>query len=378
MTDNTEQKNKPPTTDNRADKKDSSSRASSTRPRRSLKALLRVLRIVVLLGLIVGLIAVGNFFWADWQQRGLAQQRADSAIVSLEQTIAALRQGSATVLEDHSKRLQQIETLEREIYELQLRVNTQGRRVAELGSTTRSDWLLAEAVYLTRLASQRLQTERGVKNPLALLENVDLILKELDDTDFLAVRRAVAEDITALRLTDVVDREGIYLELQAIATNLATMPLLDFPQRQGSLAEKSPPMPTEKSAVKRFFQELGSLVRIRQRQAPIEPLLMPTERAIVKHNLSMMLEQAQVALLREEQDIYRHSLSKAETYLGRFFQHNANAQTAQERLAALGQLSIVQHLPAINRSLDAMETLLVTRQQRLIETTKSSDAEITQ
>ena len=378
MTDNTELKNKPSTTDNRANKKGTSSSGRNPRPRRSLKAFLPVLRIVLVVGVIVGLIAAGGLFWADWQQRGLAQQRAETAIAALDQSISTLRQGSSSVLEGQSKQLQQIETLERQIYELQLRLNTQGRRVAELGSTTRSDWLLAEAVYLTRLASQRLQTERGVKNPLALLENVDLILKELDDTDFLAVRRAVAEDITALRLTEVVDREGIYLELQALASNIETMSLVDFPQQQSSLADKSSPLPTANSAVKRFFQELGSLVRVRYRQTPIEPLLQPAEGAIVRHNLHMMLEQAQVALLREEQEIYRHSLLKAENYLARFFQHNSNAHIAKQRLAALGQLSIVQRLPAINRTLDAMETLLVTRQQRLIETAKSSDLEITE
>ena len=47
--------------------------------------------------------------------------------------------------------------LESKIDNLQLRINTQGRRMAELGFTTRSDWLLAEAVYLSRLANQRLQ-----------------------------------------------------------------------------------------------------------------------------------------------------------------------------------------------------------------------------
>ena len=378
MTDNTEQKNKPPTTDSKAVKKDPSNSGSSTQPRKPLKVFLPVMRIVLAVTVIVGLIAAGGLLWADWQQRGLAQQRAETAIAALDQSISSLRQGSSSVLEGQSKQLQQIETLERQIYQLQLRLNTQGRRIAELGSTTRSDWLLAEAVYLTRLASQRLQTERGVKNPLALLENVDLILKELDDTDFLAVRGAVAEDITALRLTEVVDREGIYLELQALATNIDTMPLVDFPQQQSSLENEALASQTDDSAIKRFFQELGSLVRIRHRQTPIEPLLQPAEGPIVRHNLYMMLEQAQVALLREEQEIYRHSLLKAENYLARFFQHNSNAQIAKQRLAALGQLSIVQHLPAIGRSLDAMETLLVTRQQRLIETAKSSDLEITE
>ena len=40
---------------------------------------------------------------------------------------------------------------------------------------------------------QRLQTERNTKSPLALLENVDAILKELDDPDTHLVRRVLLQ-----------------------------------------------------------------------------------------------------------------------------------------------------------------------------------------
>ena len=83
-----------------------------------------------------------------------------------------------------------------------------------MGSTTRSDWLLAEAEYLARLARQRLQTERSVKSPLALLESVDAILSQIDDPNLLVARNAVAEDITKLRLVADIDREGCILSFK--------------------------------------------------------------------------------------------------------------------------------------------------------------------
>lgn len=374
MNEKTEQKKKPPTKSTQASKKVVADSGKSLTSPSSRKRILQILRIVLGLGLVIGLILVANFMWSNWQERGLILRETDQALLSLNQLTNTLSEQSTSVVADQSKQSLQIEKLVSEIHDLQLRVNTQGRRIAELGSTTRSDWLLAEAVYLSRLASQRLQTERTVKNPLALLENVDLILKELDDEDLLSARRALAEDITALRLVKDVDRQGIYLELQALAKNIETLSLMDIPTQVASQVNSTASDGSDKHNVdKGFFSDIRSLVRVTQRTNPIEPVLQPAESALVKFNLRMMLEQAQMALMREEQIIFESSLSKAESYLARFFQSNVSAQTVSNRLQILRQMPIQQQLPAISRTLEALETLLVTRQQRL---TGTSSAEV--
>lgn len=374
MNEKTEQKKKPPTKSTQASKKAVADSGNSLKSPSSRKRILQILPIVLGLGLVIGLILVANFMWSNWQERGLILRETDQALLSLNQLTNTLSEQSTSVVADQSKQSLQIEKLVSEIHDLQLRVNTQGRRIAELGSTTRSDWLLAEAVYLSRLASQRLQTERTVKNPLALLENVDLILKELDDEDLLSARRALAEDITALRLVKDVDRQGIYLELQALAKNIETLSLMDIPTQVASQVNSTASEGSDKHNVdKGFFSDIRSLVRVTQRTNPIEPVLQPAESALVKFNLRMMLEQAQMALMREEQIIFESSLSKAESYLARFFQSNVSAQTVSNRLQILRQMPIQQQLPAISRTLEALETLLVTRQQRL---TGTSSAEV--
>ena len=369
MSEQTEQKKKPATISSQASKKaigDSGQNSVAFVPR---KKYFQILGVVLGLGLVIGLILATYFIWSNWHERGLILRETDQALLSLNQLSSKLSEQSANVVADQSKQSEQVEKLVSEIHDLQLRVNTQGRRIAELGSTTRSDWLLAEAVYLSRLASQRLQTERTVKNPLALLENVDLILKELDDGDLLSARRALAEDITALRLVKDVDRQGIYLELQALAKNIETLSLMDIPTQMVSQVDSTAPEESDRENFdKGFFSDIRSLVRVTQRTNPIEPVLQPAESALVKFNLRMMLEQAQMALMREEQIIFESSLSKAESYLARFFQSNVSAQTVSNRLQILRQMPVQQQLPAISRTMEAMETLLVTRQQRLTGT----------
>ena len=166
----------------------------------------------------------------------------------------------------------------------------------------------------------------------------------------------------------------MYLELQALANNIESLPLIDIPAQMAAAkelatAEESKAEESNRADVKSgFFYEIRSLVRVTQRKTPIEPILQPAEAALVKYNLAMMLEQAQIALLREEQGIFETSLAKADDYLSRFFQSNSKVQAVTERLTVLRQMSVQQQLPAITRNLEALETLLVTRQQRLTGT----------
>lgn len=374
MNEKTEQKNTSPAKSGQTAAKDATATSQAKATTKPSKKRLKVFAAVLGLGLIAGVGLCVNFMWGKWQERGLILQETDQALLSLNQLTDTLSDQSTGLIADQSQFEKQIEKLEKKIDDLQLRVNTQGRRMAEFGSSTRSDWLLAEAVYLSRLANQRLQTERGVKNPLALLESVDHILQELEGEDLLPVRRALAEDITALRLVKDVDRQGMYLELQALANNIESLPLIDIPAqmtaaKELATAEESKAEESNHADVKSgFFYEIRSLVRVTQRKTPIEPILQPAEAALVKYNLAMMLEQAQIALLREEQGIFETSLAKADDYLSRFFQSNSKVQAVTERLTVLRQMSVQQQLPAITRNLEALETLLVTRQQRLTGT----------
>jgi uroporphyrin-3 C-methyltransferase len=258
---------------------------------------------------------------------------------------------------------------------MQLRLNTQGQRLAELGTTTRSDWLLAEALYLIRLANQRLQTGRSTKNPLALMENVDVILNQIDDPMLLPVRRALASDIGDLRLTGEIDSVGLFLELNTLADNIDQLTALNLMAEAKNPAVgieviiEEPSTATE--IVDDFIQQLSRLVRVTHRQQPIEPLLLDSEVRVIKQNLRLMLEQAQSAVMAEEPAVYSVSLDKAERWVMQHFHLDENAQVILQRLTSLKGREIVQQLPQINGSLAAIETFVALRQAQLSQTQRS-------
>jgi uroporphyrin-3 C-methyltransferase len=121
------------------------------------------------------------------------------------------------------------------------------------------------------------------------------------------------------------------------------------------------------SVLDEFLSDISGLIRVRQRQQPIEPMLYQEEERIVRRNMQMIFEQAQIALLREEQKIYQATLQKAQNYLLRFFQSNPASEAVSQRLAVLLDTGIIQQLPDIYRSLDAIQSLLIMREQRLLE-----------
>lgn len=323
-------------------------------------------KLLLALTLIIAVTATGWLGWTEWQQRLADAEEFNARLVSLDTSYRAIEQQSRLAEKRSSQRSDQMLQV---LTNIQLRLNNQGKRLVELGSTTRSDWLLAEASYLARLANQRLQTERSTKSPLALLQNVDVILKQLDDPELLPVRRAVAADITALQLAGEVDSAGLYLELSALAEAVVKLSVLKpmtetmpEPKQTENAIDEQPKL---RSMVTGFITSVSQLIRVSQRSQPIEPLLQVHEEAIVRQNLRLMLEQAQSAVMREEQAIYSQSLEKAQRWLAQYFQLNPSATVIQQRLANLSDIEVVQQLPNISDSLQAIETLIALRSSRL-------------
>ena len=324
-------------------------------------------------------IAVSWFGWQQWQIMLTDLERIEYLNVELE---AHLKQANSQSIITSNRELEHLENrkeLSQQVINLQLQVNAQGARITELGSTTRTDWYLSEAAYLARLASQRLQTERGTKNPLALLQKVDSILVEIDEGGMLAVRAAIAADITALRLAGEIDIEGIVLELNALAVQIDELPMIQLSANSSASNQDSDDnglanLVVDESLSQRwsalideFTQSLGQLVQVKQRLQPIERVLSASEESVVRNNVRLLLQQAANAALREQQSIYDLSLKRAQQWLTQYFQMNSSVEMVKDRLIKLSVEQVVQELPFIDGSVNALEAFMIVRQSNLVE-----------
>lgn len=335
----------------------------------------------LLLGLpaLFAVIVVSWFGWQQWQIMLADLERIEYLNVELE---AHLKQANSQSISTSNRELEHLENrkeLSQQVINLQLQVNAQGARITELGSTTRTDWYLSEAAYLARLASQRLQTERGTKNPLALLQKVDSILVEIDEGGMLAVRAAIAADITALRLAGEIDIEGIVLELNALAVQIDELPMIQLSVNSSASNQDSDDnglanLVVDESLSQRwsalideFTQSLGQLVQVKQRLQPIERVLSASEESVVRNNVRLLLQQAANAALREQQSIYDLSLKRAQQWLTQYFQMNSSVEVVKDRLIKLSVEQVVQELPFIDGSVNALEAFMILRKSNLIE-----------
>ena len=247
------------------------------------------------------------------------------------------------------------------------RLAEQRAELARFSASDREDWLLAEAEYLLRLANQRLIMTGDVAAAQALLSSADAVLRELDDVALHGARGAVAADMAALRAVPKVDTEGVYLRLAALIEQAGALVIFQMPD-----VEAQPdPEPAEdwqgrlRQGYESALLKLSDYIIIRRRDVPMQALMDPQWEGLVRQNLRMLLEQAQVALLSGNQVLYEESLLRAEHWANEFIESDeAAARAVVREITELRAATIAVDLPDISRSLRAVDEALAARLQR--------------
>lgn len=223
------------------------------------------------------------------------------------------------------------------------------------------DWQLAEAEYLLRLANQRLQIEEDIDGALALMRTADQRLKEASVPGTLGVRSYLLEDIEELKALPRLDKVSIALSLQALADQalslktevLATGPSLNL--------DAVMQLNAELNWYEHLWQEIRSLVIVRQRDLPVEALPFAADELALRHQLSALLLQASWAALRGEQPLYNASLTAANKRLAGFDARQPEVLDFTQQLTDLLDQPVRQTLPEIQASLDSLQAFIAQR-----------------
>lgn len=249
--------------------------------------------------------------------------------------------------------------------DIKAQLDSQQKALARFSPSDRHGWLLAEAGHLLRLANQRLVMAGDPVAAQALLSSADGVLRELDDPSLHPVRAALAVDIAALRAVDKVDVEGIYLRLAALIDQTEKLVIYQFPEPAPS-ADLQPADHWDgrlRQGIKAAFTRLADYIIIRRRDEPMQALMDPQWESIVRQNLRMLLEQAQVALLSGNQTLYGASLERAQHWVLQFREADAAADAISAEMAQLQALTIEIPQPDISRSQQALDEAVAARLQ---------------
>lgn len=255
-------------------------------------------------------------------------------------------------------------------------------RIAALASSTASveqrleaeptqrdvqEWLWTEAEYLLRLANQKLTLQGDADSALLILSTVDEMLRDSGDATVLGVRDALAGEMLALRNLEYVDVPGLYVRMNNL------LPLIDQLSLRNTLvqnyseqlaAQQGATLSADTGFGVRALELLGSIFVWQEWDVAPEALLPPQQEATLKQNLRLMLEQAQLALLMAEQEVYRSSLEKGRDWMTRYFAIDAGAgRTLGQELESLAAATVATSRPDISGSLALLQQANARRAQ---------------
>ena len=326
---------------------------------------MRNVAIVILLLVIGGGLGVGYGFY----ELDLRHKKHTEKVVELEILLnrqSSLTAGISSTLSEYQQNNQSsIQTLLEHLRALEQVQASQNKRLLSLSTTSREDWLLAEVEYLLKLANQRVLIEKNAGAADGLLVEADNILRELDDPDLHALRKAVSNDLAKLRLVKKIDFEGIFLELSSIIDvidDIPAKPALNdvlIPENiDASSSRDTSFFSNIGHAFSQFAASFSQYVKYTDHAEKPTPVLVPELQQYATLNLQMKLEKAQIALLREQQSLYEASLDEAQTWLYKQFPASSERQAITDAIGRLNGLTIVRDLPDITYSLELVRSYL--------------------
>lgn len=324
---------------------------------------------------IIALICVAVLALWNWQQWN-GQQATLQTLKNLQQDTAQFEDRYGDSGNRQGQRLQSLEdklSSQRELIATQQRqIDHNARELLEAGNRTRTDWLLAEAEYLLRIANQRLLIEKDIKGALSALEATDDVLTESDDIGVYPVRQQLAQEVLALKSLTGVDRTGLYLTLEAAIDSVhqLTDQALISEQAPGfvgdSQSDDAPPEGGEPGMLTKGWQKFKStlmqVVVVRRLDESVKPLLSPDQSAYARLNLQLMLEEAEMAVLRGNQPVYERALAKAQAAVTDWYDgSNPRIDALSNTLNELAENNVAPDLPDISKSLDLLKERLAGR-----------------
>lgn len=238
----------------------------------------------------------------------------------------------------------------------------------------RDDWALAEIEQVLSTASQQLQLAGNVRSALVALQNADARLSRVDRPQFIAIRRAIAQDIEKLKSLPSVDLTGVAVRLDSLVAQVDAMPLLS--DEKPAITAPSPKtklsnrQKIENSNIfdwrvemqerwsawsSELWSDLKQLMRIRTVTAPEALLLTPEQAFFARENVKLRLLNARVALLSRNDAAFRSDLAEADRALQRYFDlRDPHTRAGRELIRQIRESVLNIEMPTLSYSLAAV------------------------
>lgn len=350
----------------------STEKATRRSPRSSTKGLWLVVIIIFLL--VLALAGAGYWYW---QQQGAQRAQINAQLNEQQQT----QLDRLNTVEQQNRELQQqLAQLEKSRQQLagvvdQLSGKTQQiqrqsqQALAELNNIEGkrpSDWLLAEADYLVRMAGRKVWLEKDIRTATMLLQNADTRLSELADPSVIPVRELLAKDIQTLRQINPVSRTSVALAISGMLAQVDNLPLDTFEQPDGGQnSAVSDSIDDWQQNLKQVWRNIvDDFISVTRTDTPIKPVMSQQQQWLNREQLKLQLMQAQSAAVGAQQTLYEQSLQNAlKQLINNYDIEDVAVKGFVDSVQNLLETDVSQQLPESLQSTQPLQHLLEQRVQ---------------
>ncbi len=342
---------------------------SPAKPAAAPRTGLRLLGALVLLALLV---ALGYGGWRLWQRLEATtetQEAEDALIRRLSQQLRTIEADNVQ-LERH---LGDVDgTAQRAaatLGQVQVQQDSALKAIEALDATLkggRARFQLAAVEELLLLAHDRAALARDASAAALALELADNRLAALADPRLLPVREALSAERLALLAAPKPDLAGAALALGSLLDRAASLPLrARIPNHFDSAAatdSEAAPLPVNAEWPARFWagakSALATVFRIQRETRPVDRLLPPEQEALIHTLLTLKIEGARLALLRQEPTSYRDLLDGALHWLDQYYvASDARVLAAHAELERLRTVDLNTSLPVPQKALERLRAV---------------------
>jgi uroporphyrin-III C-methyltransferase len=219
-------------------------------------------------------------------------------------------------------------------------------------------WRLFKARFYLELAMINTHWSQNTETSIALLQEADAVLSMLHDPRVIAIRQALAKEISDTQAIQTIDLTGILTRFDAIQQTLNQLTPkhaipLTRPTHPDTNTALFNPSATWREHLKESVQFLRQLVVIRHHDDSMDALLVPGYESLLRETIRLNLQEAQWAVIQQNQAIYQIVLTQAIRTLSVAFDGDKPAtKVIIQQLQSLQDIPFDTKKPTMSRSLD--------------------------
>jgi uncharacterized protein HemX len=225
--------------------------------------------------------------------------------------------------------------------------------LAGISAGARQTFLLAEAEYYMQIANAQLQLANNPELASLALKMADERVTQMSDPALIDVRRAISDELAALEVMEKPDLVGTTLTLASLAQVIGSLPLAGSSSRAAAeVASDNEDRSSAAHAWQSVTDAFSGLVKVTPPDEAKLRLVSPDAEFFLRNNIAMQLQAARLALLRNEYELFKQSLSDSDALLEQYFDVGSEpVRSARETIGEIRTTVFTASAPDISGSL---------------------------